>query len=87
MGASYLHYFQKFDREMYVKILDNELLETLLSFLDEHNIDTSQLRERQTTILNNGIFVQGGNVEGDSIAVGHGAKATTNQKKAFSRKE
>jgi hypothetical protein len=86
-GTSYLHYFQKFDREMYVKILDNEILETLLSFLDDHNIDTSQLRERQTTILNNGIFVQGGNVKGESIAAGQGAKAITNSKKSSSRKE
>ena len=86
-GTSYPHYFQKFDQEMYVKIIDSELLETLLSFLDEHNVDTSQLRERQTAILNNGIIVQRGNIESESIAVGQGAKSIANQRKVSSQKE
>jgi hypothetical protein len=77
-GSNYLHYFQKSDREMLVKILDTQILETLLDFLDEHNIDTSQLRERRTTILNNGVI---GNIEGQSVAVGQGAQSSTNQLK------
>ena len=77
-GSDYLHYFQKSDREMFVKILDNQILETLLDFLDEHNIDTSQLRERQTTILNSGVI---GNVTGQAVAVGQGAQSVSNEQK------
>jgi len=83
-GSNYLHYFQKSDREMFVKILDNQILETLLNFLDEHNVDTSQLRERQTTILNSGVI---GDVTAQSVAVGQGAQSVSNQQKSSRSKE
>jgi|GEM_PF-236930 len=71
------HYFQRIDNEMYVKIIQKELLDTLVRFLDMHNIDTSDLKERQTTILNNGILVQRGDVRAETMAVGVGAQAST----------
>jgi len=88
-SAQYAHYFQRSDHDMYAKVLDQELIEVIIRFLDDHNIDTSQLRDRKTTILNSGIIVQGGNIEAQSIAAGTGAQATTNQPSAPSttRKE
>jgi len=50
----------------------------LVEFLDDHNIDTSDLKERQTTILNSGVIVQGGDVNAESLAVGPGAEAIKN---------
>jgi hypothetical protein len=78
-SGRYRHYFQKLDKEMYVKILDREILDTLIKFLDDHNIDTSQMQAERTTILNNGIIVQGGNVEAQSLAVGANAQAVLTQ--------
>jgi hypothetical protein len=75
-GDRYVHYFQLSDKDLYDKTLDREILDALVSFLDVHNVDTSDLKERQSTILNSGVLVQGGNVNADTLAVGTGAKAT-----------
>jgi hypothetical protein len=69
------HYFQRLDQEMYVKTIEREILVTIVKFLDAHNIDTSELKERQTTIINSGIMVQNGAIKAESVAVGAGARA------------
>jgi len=71
----FVHYFQKLDGDFYSKVLDREILDAIVTFLDEHNIDTSELKERQSTILNSGIIVHGGDVKAESLAVGAGAQA------------
>ena len=71
----FMHYFQKLDGDFYSKVLEREILASIVSFLDEHDIDTSELKERQSTILNSGIIVQGGDVKAESLAVGTGAQA------------
>lgn len=73
----YAHYFQLLDKEMYSKIIERELLEAFIKFLDKHNIDTSDLKEREASIINSGIIVQGGDVKAGALAVGSGAKAET----------
>jgi hypothetical protein len=75
MSTSYRRYFQRLDREMYVKTLEQRLLDAIIQFLDEHNVDTSDLVERQTTILNNGVMLSGGTIQAESLAVGTGARA------------
>jgi hypothetical protein len=70
----FTHYFQKIDGDFYIKILEREILDEIVCFLDDHNIDTSDIKERQTTILNSGIIVHGGDVKADSLAVGAGAQ-------------
>jgi hypothetical protein len=76
-SARYLNYFQKLDQEMYVKVLDRQILDTIVAFLDDHHVDTSELKAQQTTILNSGILVQRGNVQAQSVAVGAGSQAMT----------
>ena len=71
----FAHYFQKADGDFYTKVLERVILSSIITFLDEHHIDTSDLRERQTMILNSGIIVQGGDVKAESLAVGVGAQA------------
>jgi hypothetical protein len=75
MSTSYRRYFQRLDREMYVKTLEQRLLDAIIQFLDEHNVDVSDLVERQTTILNNGVMLSGGSIQAESLAVGTGARA------------
>lgn len=71
-------HFQNLDKEMYAKVAERKVVEALEEFLDDHNIDTSDLRERQTTILNNGVYVSGqGSVNAGSLAVGSNAIANT----------
>lgn len=72
------HHFQKSDADLCSKLIERKVLDELIAFLDNHGIDTSDLRDRTTTILNSGILVQGGDVRADSLAVGANAQATTN---------
>ena len=82
-SGDYAHYFQRADSDYYQKIIEKEVLDTLVEFLDVRNIDTSDLKDRQSTILNHGVIVQGGNIEAGSLAVGQGAKSMQNTVKRF----
>ena len=75
-SSRYQHFFQLLDNERYIKILTRELLDTIIKFLDDHNIDTSDLREQQITIINSGVIVQKGDVRAEVMAIGAGATAT-----------
>lgn len=75
-SGNYTRYFQRLDQEMYVKIIERTILDTIVDFLDAHNINTSDLKERRTTILNSGVIIQGGNLEAQNLAVGSNAQAT-----------
>ena len=63
---------------MYVKLVENRILDSTIDFLDDHLIDTSGLRSRQETILNNGVIVTGGSVEAQNFTVGGRAKSVIN---------
>jgi hypothetical protein len=54
-SGSFGHYFQKMDGDLHNKLFEHEVLDSLIEFLDEHGIDTGNLKERQTTILNTGV--------------------------------
>lgn len=74
-SSVYRRYFQKLDKEMYVKIIANQLLDSIVSFLDARNIDTTDLKKRQEAILNYGVIVSGGTLSAGNIAVGDQAEA------------
>jgi hypothetical protein len=73
---AYNHYFQKLDHEMYSKVFEKQILEALITFLAEHNIDTSDIKERQNAILNTGLIMQGGELQTEALAVGSGAHSS-----------
>ncbi|MGC5011989.1 hypothetical protein ACLQ2R_14600 [Streptosporangium sp. DT93] len=76
--SRYQRYFQKLDSEMYTKVVEQRIFDSLVKFLDDHGIDTGELIQRQTTILNNGVLVTGNSsITAESIAAGNGAQATT----------
>ncbi|WP_344176352.1 hypothetical protein [Kribbella lupini] len=71
-------YFQKLDHAWYTEVINKRLLQSLNGFLESKGIDTAELSQRQTTILNNGVYVAGGgSVTAGSIAAGSGARATS----------
>lgn len=73
----YQRYFQKLDHAWYTEVINRRLLQSLNGFLESKGIDTAELSQRQTTILNNGVYVAGGgSVTAGSIATGSGARAT-----------
>ena len=82
-SGSYQHYFQKIDSDFFGKALERQILDSLVAFLESRGIDTSELRERQTTIMNSGVIVQGGDVNAESLAVGAGSRAVKKVKTAL----
>src|SRR6266536_3138524 len=67
-------YFQVFDRERYTKVIERRGFRSLVEFLDDHDIDTSELESRQETIVNNGVMIKGkGSLQVDQLAVGKSA--------------
>ena len=83
---SYETYFQKQDAVFYIKMLDARLLDMLIKFLDERNIDTSDLRDQKSTIINSGIIVSGsGSVTAGAVALGKKAKVSTKQVQVSSK--
>jgi hypothetical protein len=73
-------YFQKLDKEMYSKIVQQQLLDVLAKFLDEHGVDISELKERGSYILNNGVIVSGGSIKTEGLAVGQGAQTKVSKR-------
>ncbi len=80
----YQRYFQRLDNEMHVKLIEYQIFETLIQFLQDHNIDTRQLRERQETIINQGLMVTGGNFNAGAMNIG--SKSTINMGEQSSNK-
>jgi hypothetical protein len=81
-SPNYRMYFQKLDKEMHVKTIEQNILDAIIDFLDNHGVDTASLRERQSTILNNGVIVTGGSIHADNFAVGNQATASFTSKLA-----
>jgi hypothetical protein len=72
-STNYRRYFQRLDKEMYVKILERTVLDTIVEILDRRGVDTAEIAERRSTIINNGIMMPGGSVQAGNLAVGTGA--------------
>jgi len=73
-------YFQKLDKEMHTKIIQQQLLDVLTDFLADHGIDVSEIKERGSFILNNGVMVSGGLIQAEGLAVGQGAQAKVSKR-------
>jgi len=69
-----LSYFQNTDRKMTEAAFTGRILRAFIDALDQKNIDTSELREQRTTLLNQGVIVQGGDLKANNVAAGIGSK-------------
>ncbi|WP_431904095.1 hypothetical protein [Micromonospora carbonacea] len=67
MAADTRHHVQTQEIDKYQRIIERRLLAAVLDFLEGHGVDTSEYRQRATTLLNAGAIVTGGNltVHGD----------------------
>ncbi len=63
-------FYNAMDDERLFKQMEKTFFDSLISFLESKNIDTSDLSQQQTTIINNGLMMSGGEVKADNIAVG-----------------
>jgi len=72
--------FQKLDKEMHSKVIQQQMLDVLVSFLDHHGVDTSEITDRGNHILNNGVIVSGGMISAEGFAVGQGAQASVSKR-------
>ena len=68
--TKYLQHFQYLDKEMHYKTIEKRILNGLSDFLESKGIDTSDFKDRETSIINSGVIVTGGSVSGENIAVG-----------------
>ncbi|MBZ5681003.1 MAG: hypothetical protein LAO24_12940 [Acidobacteriia bacterium] len=82
----YRRYFQKLDSELYKKVLERQIFDTIIRFLDLRNIETADLKERQTTVLNSGVIVSGsGTIQAETLAVGSHSTAVSEKQERPSR--
>lgn len=72
---TFRRYFQKVDGEMFRKVLDKQVLDAMLTFLESHGVDTSEFAQQQSVILNHGIIMSGGSFTASAVAVGAEAQA------------
>jgi hypothetical protein len=78
MCDSNTHFTQKIDIDCRSQCINKIVIEELAQYLDHLGIDVTDLRNKEMTIFNSGIFVQGGDVSAQTIAVGDTASAQTN---------
>ncbi|MFF0001384.1 hypothetical protein [Streptomyces avermitilis] len=75
----FYRYFQALDRELYAKTIEHRVLDALVQFLEDHNIDSSDLIQRQTSIYNSGLFAgRDISIKGSSVRAGGGGHQWNN---------
>ncbi|TCC18279.1 zinc ribbon domain-containing protein [Kribbella speibonae] len=80
---SFQRYFQQLDGALYIKVIEERMLQAVEQFFEAKGIDTAELTQRQTVIQNNGVLVTtGGSITAGSVAAGTGARATAALRKA-----
>lgn len=82
MSSSFERYFQQIDQDLFLKLLTDEFLNSILSYLEQKNISTERFKQTTTKIINEGVMISGGEVKTESFAVGKGAnivKTTANK--------
>lgn len=71
----YSQYFQQLDQEMYLKIIERQIIDSLCDFLETKNIDISDLNNRRNAIFNNGVIISGGSIKATNLSVGEQARS------------
>ncbi|MFD5401625.1 hypothetical protein [Streptomyces griseorubiginosus] len=74
---AYDNCFQKLDVDRQCKTAQLNILAGVIGFLDAHDVDTSEFRKQQTSILNHGVLQLGGVSNVKAQAVGTGAQAVS----------
>lgn len=69
-----MQHFQAMDRLAVERAFTGRILRECIDYLDQCGIDTSELREQRNAIINQGVIVQGGNINATNVAAGAGAR-------------
>jgi hypothetical protein len=75
----YQNFFQAADVDKHLSIVTRHVLAAILDFLDDHGVDTTEFRDQQMMVLNQGIIQSGGLSVVGAQAVGAGAQAAQGQ--------
>lgn len=78
LSPNYQNYFQVIDARRIIAAVERHTLATICEFLDARGFDTTDFRNQQQTILNQGVIQQGGLSFVGNQAVGAGSTATQN---------
>ncbi|MFJ8719481.1 hypothetical protein ACIRD9_41005 [Streptomyces violaceus] len=79
-------YFQALDRELYTKTIEHRVLDALVQFLEDHNIDSTDLIQRQTSIYNSGLFAgRDISIKGSSVRTGGTGRQGNNRQSVRQR--
>ncbi|MDY7087136.1 MAG: hypothetical protein SYR96_18725, partial [Actinomycetota bacterium] len=83
INFDYKKFFQRLDSDLYAKAVEQKLLESIKTFLADHNVDASAFESQSTTVVNHGVFVTGdATLSAQSIAAGANARSTVFSVKA-----
>jgi hypothetical protein len=72
-AVGYQRYFQMVDKDLSYKVTQHIIINSIVEYLESKGISTEDIKEAQTTILNSGVMVTGGNIKAEQMAVGTGA--------------
>lgn len=74
-STKYRRYFQQLDKDMYDKVLERTVLDSIVKILDQHGIDTTEIAERRSTIINNGIMMsKDSTLSANNLAIGRDSR-------------
>jgi hypothetical protein len=71
-STRYRRYFQLLDKEMYDKVLERTVLDSVSETLERHGIDTAEIAEKRASIVNQTIMMKDSFV--NNLAIGNRAK-------------
>jgi len=71
-----MSFFHAMDRRLDEAALTGRIMRVFIDHLDALGIDTTELREQRSTIMNQGIIVNNGDVNAQNVAAGLGARIT-----------
>ncbi len=70
-----ISYFLNVDRRMVEIAFTGRILRAFTDELEACSIDTTELREQRATVLNQGIILQGGDLNAENVSAGKGAQS------------
>lgn len=70
----------------YMRLFEEVILNKIIFVLKEHNIDTDSIKQEFKNFQNDGIYVTGGSIQAENIAVGRFSSIRNKRKRKSSRK-
>lgn len=67
-------FYNSMDNEQFFKETEKKIFNSLINFLESKNIDTWDLSQQQTMIVNNGLMMSGGEIKANNLMTGQMAK-------------